>query len=428
MYISKVEISNIRSIEKFEMTFSKPAGWHVIIGDNGAGKTTVLRAIALGLIGSDQAAALRTDWIRWIKNGMNDGKIKIEIGDKNINPDLGFFSKLYERQIHTIRIFQLLLSPSRERLRILSSLQNDPNSIVQELSIYPSPWFSSGFGPFRRFTGGSGEWGDVYGNGHLVEFSRHLSLFDESVALTETTEWLMRLKFQKLENKENNYDSILELINSDDFLPSGTKLTDVSSSGITFQDGNRQSISIYELSDGFRSILSLTLELLRHISGYYESDKIFHTSTGKYIYVNVPGLVLIDEIDAHLHPTWQTRIGHWFTKYFPNIQFIVTTHSPLVCRACEHGSIWRLAAPGSDVPSGEITGTEKDKLVFGNILDAYGTEVFGKSAVRSEQSDEKLERLGKLNMLFALNKITESEEIERVELQKILSTDDPTGF
>lgn len=45
MYIQKVTIENIRSIDHFEMTFPNPAGWHVLIGDNGAGKSTILKAI-----------------------------------------------------------------------------------------------------------------------------------------------------------------------------------------------------------------------------------------------------------------------------------------------------------------------------------------------------------------------------------------------
>jgi hypothetical protein len=77
------------------------------------------------------------------------------------------------------------------------------------------------------------------------------------------------------------------------------------------------------------------------------------------------------------------------------------------------------------VEAGEITGLDKDKLIFGNVLDAYGTELFGKTPVRSEKSNEMLERLGKLSMLAALGKTNQEEETERLELQKILGTDDP---
>ena len=51
MYIQKAEIKNIRSITDFEIEFKNPAGWHVLIGDNGAGKSTIIRSIALALVG-----------------------------------------------------------------------------------------------------------------------------------------------------------------------------------------------------------------------------------------------------------------------------------------------------------------------------------------------------------------------------------------
>ena len=49
--------------------------------------------------------------------------------------------------------------------------------------------------------------------------------------------------------------------------------------------------------------------------------------------IALPGVVTIDEIDAHLHPAWQQRIGDWFVARFPEMQFLVTTHSPIICRA-----------------------------------------------------------------------------------------------
>lgn len=434
MYINKVEIENIRSIGRFEMEFPKPAGWHVLIGDNGSGKTTVIRAISLALIGSEQAKGLRLDWAKWLKKDTREGSVILELSrDKNYDwptisgLEMGDRTSPSDAPVEFKNYISIRQENSAGKVILKSHVDESSTPRFYYNWNNRSAWFSAGFGPFRRFTGGADEWGSVYKNSQLVELGRHLSIFDESVALTMVTEWLMLLKFQKHEHIENYYDSIIELINSDDFLPGQTKLTEVTSNGIEFKDADGQIVSMNELSDGFRSILSLTLELLRHILASHVGFDPFAKSGGQ-IFIDVPGVVLIDEIDAHLHPTWQTRIGQWFTKYFPKIQFIVTTHSPLVCRASENGSIWRLSAPGSAVESGEITGIEKEKLVYGNILDAYGTEVFGKSAVRSQHSSEKLERLGKLNMLFALNKISAVEETERIGLQKILSTDDPTGF
>ena len=143
------------------------------------------------------------------------------------------------------------------------------------------------------------------------------------------------------------------------------------------------------------------------------------------MFIDLPGVVLVDEIDAHLHPTWQTRIGNWFLKYFPKLQFIVTTHSPLVCRAAENGSIWRLAAPGSDEKSGEITGLDRERLIYGNILDAYGTEVFGADVSISQESVEKQEKLVRLSKKKMLGAISSDEEEKLQDLKKVFTTDAP---
>ncbi|MEY4937029.1 MAG: hypothetical protein RIS64_3388 [Bacteroidota bacterium] len=50
MHIHKIEIKNIRSLSHVVMAFPNPAGWHVVIGDNGLGKSSLLRAIAIGMI------------------------------------------------------------------------------------------------------------------------------------------------------------------------------------------------------------------------------------------------------------------------------------------------------------------------------------------------------------------------------------------
>lgn len=299
-------------------------------------------------------------------------------------------------------------------------------------------WFSAGYGPFRRFTGGSQDKEKIYKTN--PNLGSHLSVFGEDVALPEALNFLRDLYIEELEANKKSMESnikinlkptlknLMNFINEAGLLPHGAVIYDVDLKGVYFKDGYGNTVSSLQMSDGYRSILSMTFELIRQLIRIYGNQLVFENiNNGKNI-IDLPGVVLIDEIDAHLHPTWQTRIGEWFTKYFPKIQFIVTTHSPLVCRACEKGSIWRLASPRSDTESGEVTGLERERLIYGNILDAYGTELFGQSPVRSDKSEEKLERLGHLNMLSAFGKITEVEEKERLELQKILSTDDPTGF
>src|SRR5258707_8213217 len=81
MYLRKVRIKNIRSIADLDWSVpkGKEAGWHVIIGDNGAGKSTFLRAIALALVGPKEAIALRQNWNDWLSRGERAGEIRLSI-------------------------------------------------------------------------------------------------------------------------------------------------------------------------------------------------------------------------------------------------------------------------------------------------------------------------------------------------------------
>ncbi|GAB3639214.1 hypothetical protein GCM10027422_48050 [Hymenobacter arcticus] len=247
-------------------------------------------------------------------------------------------------------------------------------------------------------------------------------------------EWLRELDYQRLKQQEadntpsetgHTLEYIKRLINESELLPHGATLDRIETEGPVFLDGNGNTIPVTQMSDGYRSVLSLTFELIRQLVRVYGTTAVFQQlakNQSDKLEIDLPGVVIVDEIDAHLHPTWQTRIGQWFLKCFPNIQFIVTTHSPLVCRAAETGSIYRLAAPGSDEKSREVTGIERERLIYGNILDAYGTEAFGEGVSRSPDSTAKMEELAALNLKSMLGEITSSEEARMLELRQILPT------
>ena len=226
------------------------------------------------------------------------------------------------------------------------------------------------------------------------------------------------------------FNSFRNFINQSNLLPHQTQFKRIGSDKKPlFIDGNQYSISITELSDGYRSVLSMIFELIRQMIVVHGPQRVFSPSeTGKPI-IDIPGVVFIDEVDTHLHPTWQTRIGKWFTRYFPNIQFIVTTHSPLICRGCIDengkikGSVWQLAAPASGKESEKLTGTKLQRLIFGNILDAYSTEAFGGQIGRAQESTDLLKEYAKLDKLYAYNQITKEQNQRRLQLQKIFSTD-----
>src|SRR5689334_17306553 len=96
MYINKISIQKIRSIRTLEWCLpeSRPAaGWHVIIGDNGSGKTSFLRSIALAMIGPTDAAGLRLSWDDWLRRGQTEGRISLGI---QRNPKIDKFSERVE--------------------------------------------------------------------------------------------------------------------------------------------------------------------------------------------------------------------------------------------------------------------------------------------------------------------------------------------
>jgi energy-coupling factor transporter ATP-binding protein EcfA2 len=424
MYIQEIEIKNMRSIERFrlELDRSELAGWHVLIGDNGSGKSTVVRAIALAIIGPNEAPALRQNWSDWLGWMDAEGWIALEIEH----------DEKYDKRTGGGRPVERWFIPAKLILERYD-LESGPAVTLRTTKSKPDPhnylwgtgsgWFAASFGPFRRFGGGDKDYEKLYYSNPRL--GSHLTAFGEDIALTEIIPWLQFLRFKSLEGKggeeKQQLDALKRFINKGGLLPHGAVLEEISSDGVLFVDGNGCRLPIEQLSDGYRSILSLTFELIRQMIRVYGPDKVFADIHKGDMKIDLPGVVVIDEVDAHLHPTWQRRVGQWFCRYFPKIQFIVTTHSPLICQGAERGSVWRLPTPGDQSAfSGRVTGTDLDRLVYGSVEDAYDTDLFGQNVSRSASSQEKLQRLAVLNRKSLRDKLTSAEKKELQRLRTIL--------
>ena len=428
MHIRDIRIRNIRSLRSHRWSFAptRCAGWHVLLGDNGSGKSSFLRSIALGLIGAGRADWLRQSWNDWLTRDKQEGGIRLtlqadepDVVSTHPRPD---GSAPYGEIVETgIKLSQDQKSPDAVAIEQLRADNPSRESSAQILSLEQWPtsteWFSVSFGPFRRFSGGA--------NGQLglpPLLVRHLSLFDEGMAFTECLDWLQDLKFRALEHDPEGalLDRLIRFVNETDFLPSGVRIEDVTSRNVMFRDANGVGVPVTDLSDGYRSVLSMTFEIVRQMAMTFGPEGIFDPDDPTKV---IPkGVVIVDEIDAHLHPVWQSRIGHWFCNHFPNVQFIVSTHSPLVCQSAENGSVYLLPRSGSSERGGKVKRETLRRLVHGTVLDAYGTEAFGSeaAATRSPRSRRLHQRLAQLNNLELVKGLSPSEERERDRLRHTL--------
>lgn len=91
-----------------------------------------------------------------------------------------------------------------------------------------------------------------------------------------------------------------------------------------------------DLSDGFKNMVAMVADIAHRASR-------LNPDLGEQAAIKTTGIVLIDEIDLHLHPKWQRRVVDDLQKAFPNMQFIATTHSPFIIQSLEHGQIIDLA-------------------------------------------------------------------------------------
>ncbi|MEZ4863603.1 MAG: AAA family ATPase [Caldilineaceae bacterium] len=421
MYIKSIEIRNIRSIRHFDWAVNEEelAGWHVLIGDNGSGKSTILKAISLALVGEKDAQGLREDWSTWLTTKVESGSIRLNLVDDANADSFSGRGPLGERSSLKAIVEIKHTEDARQPIRLEGRADLSKPSTNRHIWGTGNGWFSVAYGPFRRFSGGNPDYNRLfYANPRLAA---HLSIFGEDVALSEAIVWLQELNYKSLEKQPEGkiLDAVYKFVNQADFLPHHVKLTEVSSSGVFFEDANGNVITVDNMSDGYRSILSMTFEIIRQLQAIYQTDDLFSSD---FTQVKLPGVVLIDEIDAHLHPTWQRRIGYWFCQHFPAMQFIVTTHSPLVCQAAELGSVWKLSFPGTEESSYRVTGQELDRLLYGNILEAYSTHLFELTDTRSHSARAKLNRLAELNVKETFAKLTAAEIEEQACLRAALPT------
>ena len=146
----------------------------------------------------------------------------------------------------------------------------------------------------------------------------YLTLFSGEYDLKSPTKWLQYLDYSE-QKENNNVVSVKEakkllqhLLNSDIHI-------DISPDKVTFTEKGSE-VSFEQLSAGYKGVITIICDLIARLSEKQQVEKI----------ADFQGVVLIDEVELHLHPKWQYSFMNKLRETFPLIQFIVTTHSPTV--------------------------------------------------------------------------------------------------
>lgn len=417
MYIKKIELKNIRGFANLNFDLERPdgtyAGWTVFTGDNGSGKSTLLKAIAVALTGKDTARALQPSFHRWIREGTHEASIELSIipvpGDDNFTTGGRITDRPFQAQI-------ALRNGQKEPTVEAVNPTTRKKYMTPQRSIW-SPdakgWFCCGYGPFRRVFGASP---DAMRQMVAPATERFVTMFNEAASLAEVDQWLRALSHKSLEKKAGAEDQqalILEVMR-DELMPNQITVDRIDSDGLWLKDRNGLQLSWSEMSDGYRAALALLADILRHLINVYGITDLTGRDQDGKLFFKHSGVVLIDEIDAHLHPEWQREIGFWLKRHFPNIQFIVTTHSPIICQAADPNGLFVLPEPGSEDGPRALSDDEYRIVIASRPDTILLTSAFGLQNTRSPRAVDARAQYAKLKA-----KERSGSKLSKIEQQQV---------
>lgn len=338
--IRRIQIRNFKAIESLDFEIADPrttegnAGSLMLLGENASGKSSVLEAIALTLLGTKEISNLslhaedfirRTDW----EAPLSDAKP----AEVNI---------FFERDTPV----SLTIDPKTKKF-----LGNTAPATVL-----------LGYGP-RRFFADQSALRRLTERFVRVKASAQVqTLFDPLAVITNPNEWLITSSDSIFNPTVRALKQLLGL--PDQALIERPKPKEKAEMMFEVQ-GNKAPLA--RLSEGYKTIVATGVDIMREMLRFWPELE----SAG--------GVVLIDEIETHLHPRWRMRIIDRLRKAMPQVQFITTTHDPLTLRGLYNGEVQVLARNAEfqierlvDVPN--VRGLSVEQLLTSDYFGLFSTE------------------------------------------------------
>jgi hypothetical protein len=319
VWIEEVDIVNFGCFHELELRFSAPGEgdepWIVVLGANGSGKSTILRAIALALCSAEARRRLAPDASRYVNRytRARRGHVRIRFNQGD----------------------ELRLDASRGSRHFTISGRRPEFALA-------------GYGSTRLLPR------RTRSTSHRATGPQLTNLFNPWASLANAEPWL----------------ADRQRVPSDDFKVLASSLKTLMSAEDEVELSRRSGrmrarifdtmVDLDELSDGYQSILALSLDLSLAFGG--ERGQGFSTE-------NFEGMVLIDELEVHLHPEWKMRVVSDLRSVFPHLQFVATTHDPLCLRGLQPGELHLLERRDDSITVQQIdvpSGLDADEILTGS--------------------------------------------------------------
>ncbi len=382
MIVTGLKLTNLRAIKAAEFRFPEMPGFNLIVGVNGVGKTSVLDALSVCLSGVVKSA----NKLRGQVKRFSDDDIRIGADSLTVELTVKWDIQMDQEYSYLVHKPREASAPQKKKAGLPREQVHETPERRQFIGDAP-PTVSGDerdgrplalfFSTNRAVPSERAPRKGVAAGGIEAAFAD--AFLDRELRLGEIGDWL---KVQKSLCNEPVLAACEDAVKS--FLPgyANLRLGDKGRPQLWI-DRDSTTIPVRQLSDGERGILALVLDLTRRLAQANPNLTDPVSQAG--------AVILIDEIDLHLHPKWQRQIVHKLTETFPGCQFIATTHSPQVIGEISHACIQIISDGKVCLPTHSLgvdssrvleeimdaePRTKKVKKLLSNVSQVIGKEQF----------------------------------------------------